>query len=234
VHVSSILQSGRYKTARSIATGLVLVCGVSGCSEAGSETRVALPDLVDFNFDVKPILADRCFHCHGPDAAVRESELRLDTREGAFRELAGEPGAFAIVPGDLDASVLYRRISSDDPNERMPPPESHRTLAEHEIALLGRWIEQGAEWREHWAFIQPEKPPLPTATGAADAAPAGNEIDAFVEARLDREGLRRGTTRPRGTAPLTARRPGDSSAPGHVGSHRPAADPRGARRISDG
>ena len=167
---------------------LLALFAAAGCAGDDAGVRAALPDRVDFNFDVKPILADRCYHCHGPDEAVRESELRLDTREGAFSELAGEPGAYAIVPGDLDASVLYRRISSDDPNEIMPPPESNRVLDDREIELLGRWIEQGAEWRGHWAFIPPERPDPPGLGDRPGVGPIG-AIDAFVRARLGREGL---------------------------------------------
>ena len=121
---------------------------------------------VDYNFDVKPILSDRCFHCHGPDAANRKAKLRLDTAEGA-REV-------------LQSGELLARIGSADPDEVMPPPESKLTLTAAEIATLKKWVAQGAEYKEHWSFL-PVKRPKPPA--------AGHPIDAFVRAKLKAAGF---------------------------------------------
>lgn len=150
--------------------------------------RVASPAFgqaqdVDFNRDVRPILSDLCFKCHGPDAAQRVSEMRLDTRDGVFS--AGPDGA-AVVPGNLEESELYRRIMSQDDEVHMPPPDSGRVLSDQQTALLNRWIEQGAEWQQHWAFEPPQRPPLP-ATQSANAE--RRPIDAFVIARLEAAGL---------------------------------------------
>ena len=137
---------------------------------------------VDFNFQVRPILSDKCFRCHGPDARERKAGLRFDTREGAFAET--ESGARAIVPGNLAESELYGRITAKDETERMPTKSLGRTLSAGEIEVLRRWIEQGAEWQTHWSF----RPPV--AAAAPDVKHAGwprNPIDRFVLARLEAE-----------------------------------------------
>ncbi len=121
----------------------------------GSEAE-GLPERVDFNFHVKPIFSDRCFKCNGPDDRAREADLRLDTDEIATAR--GESGKRAVVPGKSSKSELVRRILSDDPSYRMPPPESHLTLSDYERAVLVRWVEQGARWEPHWSFSPPEKP----------------------------------------------------------------------------
>ena len=143
-------------------------------------------DLVrlDFNKDVRPILSDRCFACHGPDSGTRKAGLRLDTPEGAYAALRG--GGHAIVPGDLDASEAAARIRSSDPDEVMPPPELKRPLTDEERATLLRWIEEGAEYRPHWAFVAPAAPAAPA---VRDAAWARDPLDAFVLARLEQAGL---------------------------------------------
>jgi len=140
---------------------------------------------VVFNRDVRPILSDRCFQCHGPDSANRSTPLRLDSVEGASVELTG--GGKAVVPGDPEASVLLARVVSDDPIRRMPPAyEGHAKLSDEEIATLRRWIEQGADWQGHWSFIAPERPEPPAVDLLGwDASP----IDAFILRRLRREGL---------------------------------------------
>jgi hypothetical protein len=153
-------------------------CGVPGPQVDG------LPEKVDFALHVKPLLSDRCFKCHGPDAASRKTDLRLDVPEIAFARLAS--GATAIVPGRPGKSDVVRRILSDDPAIRMPSPDSHLTLSDYEKALIIRWIDQGAEWAPHWAFTpptMPEVPPLPA------HARAYNPIDNFVRARADALGL---------------------------------------------
>ncbi|MEZ6109448.1 MAG: PSD1 and planctomycete cytochrome C domain-containing protein [Pirellulaceae bacterium] len=139
----------------------------------------SIADEVRFSRDVLPILADRCFHCHGPDAAHREAELRLDVRESA---VADRGGYAAIVPADPDASELMRRITTDDADLVMPPPDSHRKpLADSEVATLRQWIADGAEWGKHWSFEPPVRPEI-------DAS-ATHPIDFFVRRRLAKDGL---------------------------------------------
>ncbi|MEY3141658.1 MAG: hypothetical protein RLY21_151, partial [Planctomycetota bacterium] len=139
---------------------------------------------LDFNKDVRPILSDRCFACHGPDSGTRKAGLRLDTPEGAFAALRG--GGHAIVPGNLDLSEAAARIRSSDPDDVMPPPELKRPLTDEERATLLRWIEEGAEYQPHWAFVAPAAPAAPA---ARDAAWARDPLDAFVLARLEQAGL---------------------------------------------
>lgn len=139
---------------------------------------------VEFNRDVLPILSNHCFKCHGPDAAERKAGLRLDTREGAMAPL--DDGGFAIVPGIPESSELIARVSSHDDEFRMPPPEEGEPLNEHEVETLRRWIEEGASWEAHWAFVAPVRPPLPPVSNESWCR---NEIDRFVLARLESEGL---------------------------------------------
>lgn len=145
----------------------------------------------DFDREVFPLLSDRCFTCHGPDAAARKANLRLDTREGILAPLRG--GETAVVPGAPEQSMLVERIRSDDPEHRMPPPESHRTLSSDDVDTLVRWIEAGAPWQEHWSFRElPAQVPVPSPAATATATrPTGvrNQIDAFVVDRLTREQL---------------------------------------------
>ena len=122
-------------------------------------------DPVGFNSDIRPILSDRCYTCHGPDAANRKTALRFDTEEGTFAALAD--GSFAIVRGKPDESALYQRITSDDLVRRMPPAyEGHAKLGDGEIELIRRWIEQGAAWERHWSFIAPKRPEPPRVENA--------------------------------------------------------------------
>ncbi len=139
---------------------------------------------VDFNFEVRPILADKCFKCHGPDPRHRKAGLRLDTKEGAFG--ATESGSRAVVPGNLQESELVSRITSHDAIERMPPESLGRTLSAGEIDQLKRWVEQGAHWQAHWSFLPPVAAPMPKVN---DPGQSRNPIDRFVQARLDAERL---------------------------------------------
>ena len=138
---------------------------------------------VEFNRDIRPLLSDRCYTCHGPDQARRRSKLRFDVEADAKQDLGGR---FAIVPGDAAKSEMIRRITSADPARRMPPESSGRALSTSEIDLIQRWIEQGARWEKHWSFIPPRRPPLPA---IGNRAWARNEIDFFVLNRLEQEGL---------------------------------------------
>lgn len=145
-----------------------------------------LPEHPDFNLHIKPILSDKCFACHGPDEGKREAGLRLDVPEIAYSELPESPGKRAIVPGNLKESEVFRRILSTDPDEKMPPPSFKVELSEREKALLLKWIEQGAIYQPHWAFIPPQKTPPPTLDLPQRVQ---NPIDAFVLKQLEAVGL---------------------------------------------
>jgi hypothetical protein len=136
---------------------------------------------IDFNRDIRPILSDTCFACHGPDPTQRKAGLRFDTREGAF----GKAGV--IVPGDSLNSRLIKRVSAAEPEMRMPPLDSGQTLNARQIELLRRWIDEGAKWDTHWAYLPPKRPEPPRVTGPSWIR---NAIDNFVLARLEREGLK--------------------------------------------
>ncbi|MBU6222238.1 MAG: DUF1553 domain-containing protein [Planctomycetes bacterium] len=146
--------------------------------------RTCLAEGPDFARDVRPILSNRCFKCHGPDDDHQEAGLRLDVREAALAEL--DSGTRAIVPGHPDDSELIARITSTDPDLVMPPPHTKATLTEHERQILVAWVAAGADYRPHWAFVKPERPAMPE---AEDDGWARNGIDRFVRARLREEGL---------------------------------------------
>jgi mono/diheme cytochrome c family protein len=139
---------------------------------------------IDFNRQIRPILSDNCFSCHGPDEGTRKADLRLDTREGAFAALAG--GSHALVAGQPDDSEVIFRVETDDPNALMPPPDSGKKLTADQVALLRAWVEQGAPWAEHWAYKAPVRPPVPS---VRDASAVRNPIDAFLQARRESEEL---------------------------------------------
>ena len=136
---------------------------------------------IDFNRDIKPILSDQCYACHGPDATQRqgggEDGLRLDTKEGAFADLDGH---LALVPGDLEASELIRRISSEDPDQVMPPSDHRKSLTKQEKQILADWVRQGAIWSQHWAYVVPQR----------KDRPSGNWIDAMIRQHLSQRGLK--------------------------------------------
>ncbi|HYO82196.1 MAG TPA: DUF1549 domain-containing protein, partial [Bryobacteraceae bacterium] len=134
---------------------------------------------VDFSRDVRPILSDACFQCHGPDDQRRMAGIRLDTREGALGET--KRGKL-VVPGDPAKSLILQRIEHEQPARRMPPQAFRRQLTAKEIGVLRTWIEQGAKWQTHWAFEVPKRPELP-------AGKATHPIDRFIDARLAKEGL---------------------------------------------
>ncbi|WP_193210944.1 DUF1553 domain-containing protein [Luteolibacter marinus] len=154
--------------------------------EAAAPAPAALPETISFNEHVQPILSEYCYHCHGPDSGTREPKaapLRLDIEEEAFA--AREDGKPVIVKGKPDESLLVQLIHEKDPDKIMPPPASHKTLDSRQIAILEKWIEDGAGYEEHWSFI-PVKRPEPPAAGEKWAS---NPIDRFVAARLDAAGL---------------------------------------------
>lgn len=139
---------------------------------------------VDFSKEILPILSNNCFQCHGPDAAQRVSELRLDQEAGVFAELPS--GEFAVVKGKPDHSALVHRITSEDADLKMPPADSGKSLTEKDIALLRQWISEGANWNEHWAYVSPQTPTLPM---PVKGWKQNNAIDFFIQARLQDAGL---------------------------------------------
>ncbi len=138
---------------------------------------------VEFNRDIRPILSDRCFVCHGPDAAAKKIPLRLDSEAGMLADLGGRK---AVVPGDPSKSTLVQRITHDKVALRMPPAYSGLKLNDREIDLLKQWVQQGAQWQKHWSLIPPQRPDLPAVRNTQWPK---NAIDSFVLARLEREGL---------------------------------------------
>lgn len=156
---------------------LALVCIPA---EAGTPTE----DSVSFSRDVRPILSRYCFKCHGPDEGSRQSGLRLDMSEHALK--AADSGQPAILPGKSEESELVRRVFSADESEQMPPPAAKMNMTAEQKAILKRWIEQGAKYEAHWAFVAPQKPALPMVKRGDWAR---NEIDRFVLARLEAEGF---------------------------------------------
>lgn len=156
---------------------------VSLLGAAGIATAADKPKL-DYGRDVRPILSENCFHCHGQDGKKRMAGLRLDTFEGATAKRGDHA---ALVPGKLDASTIYKRISAEKPAMRMPPVSSNRSLTTDQIAILKRWIEEGGEYSKHWAFIPPTRPAVPK---VADQEWVKQPIDAFVRQRLESEGLK--------------------------------------------
>lgn len=166
----------------------IILCCSLGCKEnLPSEIAAVydqLPEAINFNFHVKPILSDKCFACHGPDAAGQKADLRLDTPEGAYAALKDNADAHPIVPFRIGQSEVYRRITAVDTALVMPPPESNLSLNAKEIAVLTKWIQQGAVYEPHWSFIKPQKKQLPPVTQTDWPR---NEIDHFVLHRLEEE-----------------------------------------------
>ena len=165
----------------SITLGALLLAlgpasGQAGPKDAGK---------VDFTRDIRPILANNCLLCHGPDAKARKADLRLDSRDSAMADL-GE-GVRAIVPGQPAKSALYQRITAADPEDVMPPAKTGKKLTKVQVDLLKRWIEEGAPYAKHWSFARPERPAPPA---VKDAKWARNDVDRFILARLEREGLK--------------------------------------------
>ncbi|MEZ4903838.1 MAG: DUF1549 domain-containing protein [Spirosomataceae bacterium] len=168
-----------------IGLSLLIFCSCRNDFQMPEEIKLAyseLPEEIDFNFDVKPILSDKCFTCHGPDSKKRDGKFRLDLQEEAFRALGSTKSYHAIVPGDVGASKAVERILSNDPDEIMPTPDSHLKLTIAEKATIIKWIEQGAKYDKHWSFKQPQKGALPT---VKDKKWPKNSIDYYVLAKLE-------------------------------------------------
>ena len=157
----------------------VLLISVFACAQSARAD-----DTIEFNRDVRPILAENCFDCHGFDAKTRKAELRLDTAEGAY---ADHDGSTAINPGDLEGSSLWERVTSDDPEVVMPPPASKKKpLTDEQKRVLQQWIEQGAKYQNHWAFEPPTEKSIPN---VGDQSEIRNPVDAFIRAKLEQQGL---------------------------------------------
>jgi hypothetical protein len=172
-----VIPSAVAKNARVISpvVGLLLSAGLMLAAE---------PAKVDFNFQIRPLLSDRCYRCHGPDAGSRKAKLRLDTRDGALKEL--DDGWAIVKPGDPAKSELISRIFTDNEDDLMPPPDSHLKLTPAERELLKRWVSEGAEYKSHWAFLPVEKITPPQLRNSNRLR---NPIDLFVLSRLQKENL---------------------------------------------
>ncbi len=157
----------------------LVVAVVAGALRAQERAPAVQP--ISFNRDIRPILSNNCFACHGPDEEKRKTRFHFDTQEGALAKKG------IIVPGSADESLLIEHVTSADPEQRMPPPETGRTLTAAQIDLLRRWIDEGAKWDTHWAYVPPARPELPAVRNAEWVR---NPIDNFILARLDREGLK--------------------------------------------
>lgn len=166
--------------------GVILI--LAACSNPKPEeikvAQTQLPEKIDFNIHIKPLLSDRCFTCHGPDANQRKGELRLDISENAYAQSTGENSQsnYIIRPENLGKSEFFHRIISTDAEYMMPPPESNLTLTVEEKALLTRWIEQGAEYKPHWAFVKPEKAAIPAVKNKDWIE---NPIDNFIAKKIE-------------------------------------------------
>ena len=167
---------------RAAVLGVTVVVAPLAASRGGAEEGMRP---VDFNRDIRPLLSDRCFSCHGPDVAKRQAGLRLDDAAGAAAELPS--GRRAVVPGDAAASALVERIASADDDLVMPPPHVGKPVTAAEAALLRRWVEAGAPYRGHWAFERVERPAIPL---PREASWPRTPVDAFILARLEAEGMR--------------------------------------------
>jgi hypothetical protein len=190
---AKLMQRACHRFFRVAAIGILWLSAAGVCCAAEKSA-------VDFNRDVRSILSNKCFTCHGPDESQRQADLQLDVQESAVAEL--ESGAVAIVPGDPDRSELVQRLLSDDEFSRMPPADSGKTLSRGEIELLIEWVRQGAPYAQHWSYVKPMRPEVPDLAARpgdaklprdVDAATLvawpENEIDRFILDRLLREGL---------------------------------------------
>lgn len=170
----------------SIFLWITLLSSFYACEQKGGDLQLSGDGELSYNFHVRPILSDKCFACHGPDANKREAGLRLDTPEGAYAGLKDRPRAHAIVPGKPADSEMIARVFSSDPTEQMPPPESNLSLTESEKDLLVRWVRQGANYEPHWSFLAPEKAEIPQDPKDRWSR---NEVDRFLWDRMKKAGL---------------------------------------------
>ncbi len=180
-----------YKKFNPLNTLFVFTAFLYSCQPSIPEdiaTSIAsLPQEIDYNQHVKPILSDKCFACHGPDKNKRKAGLQLNTAEAAFAELPDSQGKVAIDPGDIGDSEVFFRIISMDPKKIMPTPESHLSLTAYEKAVLIKWIQNGAEYKTHWAFVKPELPDVPDVKNEAWIK---NPIDNFILSKIEEKNLK--------------------------------------------
>ena len=171
-----------------LAAAAFAVATLQSCDQGSKNLAYEehIPDSISYNFDIRPILSDKCFKCHGPDANKRQVGLRLDIAENAYKALDENPTAHALVPGDPMLSQVFLRISSQDSTMRMPPVESNLNLTAHEIKLIEKWIKQGAEYEPHWSFVAPENPGIPDVKN--EEWPR-NEIDHFILQKQEEKGI---------------------------------------------
>ena len=172
----------------------IAICFTFSCKEKKSDYVLAstamemeqVPDSIDFSLHIKPILSDRCFACHGPDKNAIEGGLSLNKPEDAYAALGENKDRYAIVPGNIEKSELVKRIFIEDQNLIMPPPESNLVLSEYEKQLLKKWVEQGAVYKKHWAFIPPVAPQIPHIENDKWSQ---NDIDKFVLQKIQSKGF---------------------------------------------
>src|SRR5262249_3093021 len=150
-------------------------CGLAVVLVVGCAPAFAAPKELDFNRDIRPVLSDHCYACHGPDENKRKAGLRLDRPDEALKVL--KSGNRAIVPGDVDKSTLVQRLNSPDPDEIMPPPKEGKPLRPEQVELLVRWVKEGARRKNHWSLIVPERPELPE---VREKNWPRNELDYFI------------------------------------------------------
>src|SRR5260221_5163032 len=161
-----------------------LAPGDAGAASISAKTPASGPAKIDFNREIRPILSENCYKFHGPDGNKRKAKLRFDIREEALKP--AKSGERAMVPGAPERSQLVRRITATDPDDQMPPPKSGKKLTARQIELLRWWVEQGAPFATHWAYVKPVRPPLPVVKNKRWPR---NAVDRFILARLEREGL---------------------------------------------
>ncbi|MEX2170316.1 MAG: PSD1 and planctomycete cytochrome C domain-containing protein [Pirellulales bacterium] len=209
--------------------GFPLAVGLLAAIGGPLVARGASP--IEFNRDVRPILADKCFACHGPDSASREADLRLDLEEQAK---ADRGGYAAVVPKNIDESALVQRITSEEESERMPPHETGKPLSTKEIELLKQWVAEGASWQLAWAYVPPKRVAAPV---VSDTSWPVNWIDYFVHARLEAEGLKPATDADKTTLirrlsiDLTGLPPASSEVDDFLADERPEAYERLVDRL---
>jgi hypothetical protein len=170
-----------------LIVGTIFLFQCCNNERSGQHEIAQLPDSVSYNFDIRPILSDKCLACHGPDANKRKSGLRMDDAQSAFAVLKEHPGAHALVAGKPEMSQAYLRITSTDSTQLMPPVESNLKLSTREIKLIEKWIKQGAKYEKHWAFVAPKKAALPKVEN--EKWPR-NDIDYFILAKQEEHGLK--------------------------------------------
>lgn len=176
-----------------IALATFITIGATSCKTENKYSEVAIaengtaaiPDVIDFTFHVKPIISDRCFICHGPDKNAVEGNFSMVSPEEAYKALGENLDHYAIVPGDTEKSGMLDRIYSKDPGSIMPPPESNLILTEYEKTILKKWVEQGAEYKDHWAFTPPKNKNVPKTKDTW----GNNEIDNFIYQKLEENNL---------------------------------------------